>query len=70
MHRQRAANLERTDAQILDIYTATAGGNRELFRNEMRSEAYLPLAVARSWNLIHCLSGEAVWRNGRPYYFP
>jgi ATP-dependent protease ClpP protease subunit len=68
-HKQRAESLRRTDARIAAVYSACAGGNRPLFEREMESETFLPLGIAKSWGLIHCLAGEAQWRAGRPYYF-
>lgn len=69
LHLRRAESLKRTDAKILDIYAACAPAARELFQREMDTESFLPLGVAKSWGLIHCMAGEARWIAGRPYTY-
>lgn len=68
LHAVAAAQLRKTNAQLIALYTERTGRGSEVFRIEMENEHPLTLYQARKMGLIHCESGHERWHAGRAFY--
>ena len=69
-HLSSARAIKKWDRKLVNMYAERATASANFFERELQTETRLPIAIARSWGVIHCLVGEETWRNGRPYYWP
>ena len=67
-HARVAQSLSETNAFLAAMYAEQTGRSVELFEQEMQNEQDMGVEKARLMGLIHVVSGEETWRDGRPLY--
>jgi len=71
-HRKIATLLEAVDRRELERFAKRTGMPIAMLEKEMRNsdDAAMPLRRAFMLNIVHAMTGEAVWKGGRPYVWP
>jgi ATP-dependent protease ClpP protease subunit len=57
-HMAIAHSLQVRNHEVIDIYARRTGVARSMFEREMSTENPLPLGIAQSWRIVHCIVGE------------